>query len=319
VSFVRSSRSLASGEVQIRPGRDLGDPATLYMNTLKSILFTSTLLLSTITYSQVKEPTIGPPEWSKEYEPFRIVGTVYYVGTADLACYLISTSKGNILINTGLAASAKIIKSNIKKLGFKYTDTKILLTTQAHFDHVGAMATIKNETGAKMFVDEKDASELADGGKSNFALGNHVTASFEPFKADRLLKDGDLIKLGDMELTMLHHPGHTKGSCSYIFNVNDGSKIYRVLIVNLPSIVVEKKFSEVADYPEIEKDYTYTFDALKKLKFDIWLSSHAGQFGMHSKHKPGDGYDPSAFIDQKGYDAAVKDLEEAFTKKSADR
>ena len=77
------------------------------------------------------------PEWSKPYQPFRIVGNLYYVGTYDLACYLITTSQGNILVNTGLAASASQIKDNIETLGFKFSDTKILLNTQAHFDHVG--------------------------------------------------------------------------------------------------------------------------------------------------------------------------------------
>ena len=83
------------------------------------------------------------PEWSKPYQPFRIVGNLYYVGTYDLACYLITTSQGNILVNTGLAASASQIKDNIETLGFKFSDTKILLNTQAHFDHVGAIAAIK--------------------------------------------------------------------------------------------------------------------------------------------------------------------------------
>ena len=82
-------------------------------------------------------------EWTAPYQPFRIAGNLYYVGTYDLACYLITTPKGNILINTGLAASAAQIKTNIETLGFRLADTKILLTTQAHYDHMGAMAAIK--------------------------------------------------------------------------------------------------------------------------------------------------------------------------------
>jgi metallo-beta-lactamase class B len=96
---------------------------------------------------------------------------VYYVGTYDLACYLITTSEGNILINSGLAASAPIIKKNIEELGFKVADTKILLTTQAHYDHVGAFAEIQKLTGAKMFANEKDADVLSDGGLSDYELG----------------------------------------------------------------------------------------------------------------------------------------------------
>jgi metallo-beta-lactamase class B len=262
---------------------------------------------------QVQEPQNKPAEWSKDYEPFRIAGNLYYVGTYDLACYLITTPKGNILINTGLAASAQSIKKNIESLGFKFKDIKILLTTQAHYDHMGAIAAIKKMTGAKFMIDEKDADVAADGGKSDYALGSEIS-SYEPVEADRLLHDSDLIKLGDAELIMLHHPGHTKGSCSYTFNVNDGSKKYKVLIANLPTIVTDKSFSSIPAYPDVAKDYAYTLSSLKSLQFDIWFASHASQFALHSKHKPGDPYNPSAFIDQKGYDEALNNLQASFDK-----
>src|ERR1700744_5302028 len=114
-------------------------------------LFASLVFLSFYTSAQtVVEPVNTHPEWAKAYPPFRIAGNLYYVGTYDLACYLITTPKGNILINTGLAASATIIKESIKSLSFKLADIKILLTTQAHYDHMGAMAEIKKLTGAKM-------------------------------------------------------------------------------------------------------------------------------------------------------------------------
>lgn len=267
------------------------------------------------TAQLVKEPKDTPAEWSKPYQPFRIAGNLYYVGTNDLACYLIVTQKGNILINTGLAGSVPLIKASVEKLGFKFNDIKILLTTQAHYDHMGAMAAIKKITGAKFIVDEKDAAVAADGGSSDYALGGHGS-TFKPIKADRLLHDGDIVSLGDMQLKMLHHPGHTKGSCSFLFDVKDGNRKYRVLIANMPTIVTEKKFSEVVVYPNIAKDYAYTINAMKKLTFDIWLSSHASQFGLHNKNKPAGTYNPSSFIDRKGYDNAINDLEIQFSKKN---
>jgi metallo-beta-lactamase class B len=266
------------------------------------------------TAQLVKEPTDTPAEWSKPYRPFRIAGNLYYVGTEDLACYLIVTKKGNILINTGLAASLPLIKANVETLGFKFKDIKILLTTQAHFDHMGAMSAIKKITGAKFMVDEKDAAVAADGGSSDYALGGHGP-TFEPVKIDRFLLDGDIVKLGEMQLVLLHHPGHTKGSCSFLFDVKDGNGKYKVLIANMPTIVTEKKFSEVVTYPDIAKDYEYTINAMKKLTFDIWLSSHSSQFELHNKHKPGGAYNPAAFMDKKGYDKAMNDLEVQFSKK----
>lgn len=274
----------------------------------------ASLFAPTSTAQKVKEPQNTNTEWSRAYPPFRIVGNVYYVGTYDLACYLIVTPQGNILINTGLAASASMIRESIEALGFKFADTKILLTTQAHYDHVGAMDTIKNLTGAKMMADEKDAGVLADGGNSDYDQGK-MGSIFEPVIVDRLLKNGDAITLGDVRLVMLHHPGHTKGSCSFLFDVKDENKNYTVLIANMPTIVTDKDFSDIPSYPDIEKDYAYTLDAMKKLSFDIWLSSHASQFSLHSKRKSGDGYNPKAFIDRKGYDKSLSELEAQYLRK----
>ena len=253
-------------------------------------------------------------EWSKPYQPFRIAGNLYYVGTYDLACYLITTSKGNILINTGLASSAAQIKNNIERLGFKFRDTKILLTTQAHYDHMGAMAAIKKQTGAQLMVDEKDAAVLVDGGSSDYALGGKGS-TFKPVKADRLLRDGDTVRLGNMQLVMLHHPGHTEGSCSFLFTAKDEQQSYRVLIANMPTIVTEKPFANITAYPGIAADYAYTLKAMKNISFDIWLASHASQFNMHVKHQPGDAYNPAAFKDREGYDAALSDLQKQYDEK----
>lgn len=266
-----------------------------------------------VNAQKINEPRTTP-EWVATYQPFRIVGNLYYVGTYDLACYLITTTKGNILINTGLAASESQIKSNIETLGLKFSDTKILLTTQGHYDHMGAMAAIKESTGAQMMVDEKDADVLTTGGNSDYELAHYGT-SFKPVKPDRLLHDKDTIRLGEMQLVMLHHPGHTKGSCSFLFTVKDEQQSYKVLIANMPTIVTDKKFADIKAYPGIADDYAYTFKALKDLKFDLWLASHANQFKMHDKHKPGDAYNPAAFIDQAGYINALSELQKLYDEK----
>jgi metallo-beta-lactamase class B len=281
-----------------------------------SIVFLGIFFLASLSSSaqKVTEPQTNNPEWSKPYPPFRIAGNLYYVGTYDLACYLITTSAGNILINTGLAASTQQIKDNIESLGFKFSDIKIITTTQAHYDHVGAIAAIKKMTGARVVINEPDAAVLADGGSSDYELGKYGV-SFEPVKADRLLRDGDVVKLGETQLTMLHHPGHTKGSCSFLVTVSDDQRSYKVLIANMPSIIVDRKFSEIAAYPNIAKDYEYTFGAMKNIHFDIWVASHASQFNLHEKHKPGDAYKPSAFEDQQGYEKALSGLQKQYDEK----
>lgn len=272
------------------------------------------LCLLTAQAQQVREPATNHPEWSAPYQPFRIAGNLYYVGTYDLASYLITTSKGNILINTGLAASAPMIKANIEALGFRFSDTKILLTTQAHFDHMGAMAAIKKMTGAKMMVDAGDSAVVADGGSSDYALGGHGMV-YQPVKIDRILHDRDVIALGDVRITMLHHPGHTKGSCSFLFDAKDEQRSYKVLIANMPTIVTEKSFADIPAYPEVARDYAYTLAAMKNLRFDLWVASHASQFNLHKKHKPGDAYNPAVFMDREEYDEQLADLEKEFAKK----
>jgi len=288
----------------------------MFHRSLQNIALAVVLSVTTLVTSaqKIQPPKITNKEWEQAYQPFRIAGNLYYVGTYDLACYLITTPQGNILINTGLASSAKQIKKNIKVLGFRFADIKILLNTQAHYDHMGAMATIKKKTGAQLMADEKDAAVMKDGGSSDYALGGKGS-TYKPVTPDRLLHDGDTITLGNMQLVMLHHPGHTKGSCSFLFTVNDGQQSYKVLIANMPTIVTDKPFATITDYPDVADDYAYTLKAMKNIKFDIWLASHASQFKLHDKHKPGDTYNPAAFKDQAGYDAALSDLQKQYEEK----
>ncbi|SDI71738.1 metallo-beta-lactamase class B [Chryseobacterium taeanense] len=283
----------------------------------KIIILFAIALTVQVNAQKVNEPKNHPEEWSKAYEPFRIAGNLYYVGTYDLASYLIVTNKGNILINTGLANSLPIIKNNIKKLGFKYQDTKILLLTQAHYDHLGAMADIKKETGAKLYVDYADVDALKSGGKSDYEMGKYGV-TFKPVNPDFILKDKDLVTLGNTKLMMLHHPGHTKGSCSYVFETKDSNRSYKVLIANMPSIIIDKKFSEVKAYPTIAKDYEYTLNAMKKLNFDIWAASHASQFSLHEKHNPKDAYNPEVFMNKKEYFDDLDSLEKQYLEKKSE-
>jgi len=283
---------------------------------LQLAVFTVSLsLISLLSVAQnAKSLPVFQENWTWDYQPFRICGNLYYVGTYDLACYLITTPQGNILINTGLAESGAMIRSHIEALGFKFSDIKILLTTHAHFDHVAAMAEIKKITGAKMMVEEHDAEELADGDNSDYLFGGKGEL-FAPVKADRLLHDHDVVKLGGMKITVLHHPGHTKGACSFLFKVKDEHRSYQVLIANMPTIWEMAKLPEMPTYPNIAKDYTYTFNSMKDLQFDIWLSSHASQFALHKKHKPGDAYNPEVFADREGYDALLADLQKKYLEK----
>jgi metallo-beta-lactamase class B len=289
-----------------------------YMAMLKifsslTIAIFLSLAVSFASGQTIAPPPLSNPDWTKPYEPFRIAGNLYHVGTYDLACYLITTRQGNILINTGLAESVPMIRKNIETLGFKYSDIKILLTTQAHFDHVAGMAEIKKNTAAKMMVNEGDVQVLSDGGNSDFVFGGSMT--FAPVSVDRILHDRDTIKLGDTKLIALYHPGHTKGATSFMIDVTDEKRSWKVLIVNIPTILPQTRVSGMPSYPNVGKDYEYTLASLLKLQFDLWVASHASQFRMHEKRKVGDPYRPEAFIDRPGYEASINTIKREYDKR----
>ena len=255
---------------------------------------------------QIRPPVITNPDRVKPFPPVRIIANLYYVGTYDLAVYLITTPAGHMLINTGYGESTGKIRANIEALGFKFADIKLLLATHGHGDHVGAMAEIKRLTGARMLMHEGDAEMLESGGGVDYRFPQGRGTLYEPIKVDQRLKDGDKVRLGDVELTVHHHPGHTKGSTSFSYTLRDGGRSYNVLIANMASINPGVSVAFMPGFPEITKAYLGTLERQKKMKPDIWVASHAGQFNLHQKYKPGDAYDPNRFVDPDGFQAKLQ-------------
>jgi len=256
-------------------------------------------------------------DWTRPFPAFKLIGNVYWVGTYDLSTYLITTDAGHILINTGFAETVPEIKKGVEQLGFDFDDVEILTATHAHGDHVAGLAELKRLTGAQMMMSEADAVLLEDGGVSDFRFGDGRTPSFDAVKVDRRLKDQDTIALGGVTLTAHHHPGHTKGAMSFTLTVREGGRDYRVVIANMGSINPGVTVAGMPKYPTIGDDYARTFAAQKALPVDVFLASHASQFGMHEKYKPGDAYDPNRFVDMEGYLAAVERLEKIYLEQLA--
>jgi metallo-beta-lactamase class B len=257
------------------------------------------------------------PDWRRPFPPFKLIGNVYWVGTHDLSTYLITTDAGHILINTGFTETLSQIQSGVEQLGFDFDDVEILLATHAHFDHVAGLAELKRLTGARMMMSEADAVLLEDGGKSDFRFGDDLATNFEPVRVERRLKDQDTITLGGVTLTAHHHPGHTKGATSFTLTVSEAGRDYRVVIANMGSINPGVTVSGMPKYPTIGDDYARTFAAQKALPIDVFLASHASQFRLHDKYKPGDAYDPNRFVDPAGYRAEVERLEKIYLEQLA--
>ena len=260
-----------------------------------------------------KEPPVTNELWTKPFPGVRIVGNVYYVGTYDLSSYLITSDQGHILINTGVGSSVPMIRSNIESLGLRFGDIKLLLATHGHWDHVGGMAAIKRMTGARMLMHEADVSVLEDGGNSDFRFYPKGRGTvYEPVKVDQALKDGEKVRLGASELTVHHHPGHTKGATSFTFTVREAGRDYRVGIINTAGINEGVQLLKSPGYANIVQDYANTIAKQKQMTIDVFLSSHAGQFRLHEKYKPGEAYNPNRFVDPEGFRAAVDRSEKNY-------
>jgi metallo-beta-lactamase class B len=258
----------------------------------------------------------GSPDWSEPFPPHRMIGNIYYVGSRGLASYLITTPAGHILINANLKSSVPLIRQSIEKLGFRFTDVKILLISHAHFDHDGGSAEIKKLTGAKYMVMDADVSTVESGGKDDFQYGNVPSLRYPATKVDRVLHDGDEVTLGDTTLVAHLTPGHTRGCTTWSLKVSEAGKTYNVVIVGSPNVNEGYKLVNNARYPEIARDYERGFGVLKSLPCDVFLGAHGNYYGMEAKYaqlsarlKAGAA---NPYIDPEGYKGYVAEREQAF-------
>jgi metallo-beta-lactamase class B len=251
-------------------------------------------------------------EWTAPFPPFRIAGNLYYVGSGDLASYLVATPKGLILINSNLSSSPALIRKSVETLGFRFSDIKILLISHAHFDHCAGSAEIIRQTGAKYEVMDADVPVVESGGKSDFAYGADKGMQFPRAHVDRVLHDGDTVQLSGTVLTAHLTAGHTRGTTTWTMDETEGGRLLHVVIVGSPNVNPGYKLVGNTVYPQIAGDYKHQFDVLRALPCDIFLGAHGGYFGLAEKYARWKAGDQKAFIDAAGYTAYVADREQAF-------
>jgi metallo-beta-lactamase class B len=252
------------------------------------------------------------PDWTEPFPPFRIAGNLYYVGSKGLANYLITTPHGHILINSDLETSVPLIRASVEKLGFKFSDIRILLISHAHWDHDGGSAEVKRLTSATYMVMDADVSVVESGGKTDFQYGNQPASLYPPTKVDHVLHDGEEVKLGGVTLVAHLTPGHTKGCTTWTMKVQEAGKIYDVVIVGSPNVNDGYKLVGKASYPEIASDYERTFRVLRSLPVDIFLGAHGDYFDLKTKYPRLKEGTANPFIDPGGYKSYITDRENAF-------
>ena len=243
------------------------------------------------------------PDWHRPFPAFKIAGNLYYVGTADLAVYLINTPQGNIVINSDFKEDVPLIHKSIEQLGFKYADTKIILISHAHGDHDEGVGVIKQETGAKLMVMDADVPSVESMAPGR--PGAHV---------DRVLHDGDTVELGGAKLIARLTPGHTKGCTTWTMQVQEGGRTLNAVIIGSPNVNPGYILVGNQNYPQIAQDYVKTFQVLKALPCDLFLGAHGAYFGLKAKYEKIKAGGANPLIDPSGYKAYVAEREATFRK-----
>lgn len=254
------------------------------------------------------------PDWMAPLAPFKIADNLYYVGSRDLASYLIVTPQGDILINSSLEGSPALIRKSIEQLGFKFTDVRILLISHAHWDHDAGSAEVKRQTHAKYMVMDADVPVVETGGAKDFT---YPMVRYPSAKVDRLLHDGDEVRLGGTVLVAHKTSGHTRGCTTWTMRTMDQGKPVNVVIIG--SWNVNKEFrlvdkpSQPASYPGIADDYRKTFRLLKALPCDVFLGAHGAYFDMLAKlDRAKAGAGQKVWIDPEGYQATLAERQRTF-------
>ena len=275
----------------------LGDTDAMRLCSFAAFLVCSGLLFADFT-----------PQWNRPLAPYRIISNLYYVGTNSLASFLVITPEGGILINPDYEQSVPLIQKSVEKLGFRFSDIKIILISHAHDDHAAGCALAKKLTGARLMVMAEDVPEIESGGGHDFQYHQHWT----PVKVDQVLHDKDTVRLGGMTLTAHLTPGHTRGCTTWTMEVNEGGHTYNVVIVGSPNVNPGYRLVDNKEYPQIASDYEKTFRVLSSLPCDVFLGAHGSYYDMDEKVKKLRAGGRNPFIDPDGYRAFVKERENAF-------
>jgi metallo-beta-lactamase class B len=242
----------------------------------------------------------GPDDQTTQFPPHKIIGNIYYVGTNSLAVFLVVTPDGDILINSTYERNLPVIMKSVEQLGFKLSDTKILLGSHAHGDHQEGDALFKQATGAQVMAMAEDVPALEamkPGGKTH--------------PIDRVLHDGDEVTLGGSTLVAHLTPGHTRGCTTWAMKVQEGGKTYNVVIICSMGVNPGVKLVNNPDVPDLAAEFTRGFETMRSLPCDVPLGSHTGMYNMQEKYAKLEKGGPNPFIDPQGYKVEM-DIDEAM-------
>jgi metallo-beta-lactamase class B len=241
------------------------------------------------------------PEWNRPVEPFQIADGLYYVGASEVTSYLFDSSRGLVILDGGFGETAAQILANVQKLGFKLEDVKVLLSTHGHYDHAGGLAELKRRTGAELYASAREAELLARGGKDDPQFGDKYP--YHPVIADRIVRDGETVRIGDLQLVARITPGHTRGCTTW--SGRFGGHV--ALFLCSSSVPEEYKLD-----PRTVAEYERGFAVLRAAPCELFLGAHGSYFDLKTKRSRLLAGDLEAFVDPQGCRGYVDSAERVF-------
>jgi metallo-beta-lactamase class B len=261
-------------------------------------------------------PALSTPEhmrgWNLPTAPFRIVGNIHYVGTNEMAVFLLTTPAGHILIDSAFEESVPLIRDSVGKLGFRIEDVRLLVSSHAHLDHVGGHAMMKRITGAQVLASAPDAALIRSGGGGPLAFDMR----WQPCAVDRVLADGEEIALGGTTMVAHLTAGHTPGATTWTTKVSEGGRTLDVLFFSSATLFDGTPLVNNRDYPGIVADFERSYAFWHTQRCDVFLAPHASFFDLEAKRQKvlADPTGPNPFIapeEWPGFLAAQEDKHRA--------
>jgi metallo-beta-lactamase class B len=249
-------------------------------------------------------------DWNRPFQPFRVAGNIHYVGTNQVAIFLLTTPAGHILIDSGFEANVPQLRRNVEALGYRFEDIKLLLFSHAHIDHVQAHALVRAQTGARVVASAEDAPTISSGGQHEWAYGDAF--AWPPCPVDRLIGDGQTVELGGTVLTAHLTPGHTRGAVTWTMNVVERGRRLAVVFYASGTVPPGATILNNPAFPDAEAAYQRSFAVWKALPCDVFLGDHGEFFDLRRKWEALRKGQPDAFVDPEGYRRAIAEAERRF-------
>ncbi len=295
----------------------------LYMRLFMAAIVVSSLIVQSAlahtssagqTATANESSCVNDPSWTAPQKPFRIHGNTWHVGPRGLGVFLITAPTGHVLIDAGVPGNAPLIEANIRSLGINLRDIKWILNSHAHCDHAGGIAQLARRTGAQVIASAADTRSLARGGRDDPQYGDRFR--FSPVRVTRTVTDGESLRLGGLVLTAHSTPGHTKGNTTWTWKSCEDTRCLHMVHVGSLS-APDYKLIGNPKYPDIVKDFEYSFGMVAALPCDIALAPHPGMVDFWERVARRNQGDADALVDPALCRAYAKDARESFEEELA--